>query len=148
MSNTPEKASKPTKYRDMNPEELAIAIEENKKIFGEHFDLTFMKSLCDEVIEMLKIYFRPVFVDFEEMPERNNPDHPVILACNHSGMAFPWDAIVFATGVSCKSMIIRWIKLFRPLAAPMLSASKLMNPFLLTDIWKRVGAVDANGLEF
>ena len=81
----------------MTPEELEIAIEENKKIYDEHFDLVFMKSLCEEVIEMLKIYFRPVFVGFDEMPERNNPDRPIIYACNHSGMAFPWDAIVFAT---------------------------------------------------
>ena len=131
----------------MTPEELEIAIEENKKIYDEHFDLVFMKSLCEEVIEMLKIYFRPVFVGFDEMPERNNPDRPIIYACNHSGMAFPWDAIVFATGVMQKHNY-DMSRLFRPLAAPMLSASRLMNPFLLTDIWKRVGAIDATGLNF
>ena len=131
----------------MTPEELEIAIEQNKKIYDEHIDLVFMKSLCEEVIEMLKIYFRPVFVGFDEMPERNNPDRPIIYACNHSGMAFPWDAIVFATGVMQKHNY-DMSRLFRPLAAPMLSASRLMNPFLLTDIWKRVGAIDATGLNF
>ena len=135
------------KFRDMTPEEQVVAIEENKKIYNEHFDLVFMRSLCQEVIDMLKIYFRPVYVGFDEMPERNNPDHPIIFACNHSGMAFPWDAIVFATGVLQKHDY-QMKKLFRPLAAPMLSASKLMNPFLLTDIWKRVGAIDATGLNF
>ena len=148
MSESTSPATKAKKkFRDMTSEEQAVAIEENKKIYTEHFDMVFMESLCQEVIEMLKIYFRPIFVGFDEMPERNNPERPIIYACNHSGMAFPWDAIVFATGVFQKHDY-KMGKLFRPLAAPMLSASKLMNPFLLTDIWKRVGAIDATGLNF
>lgn len=134
-------------YREMNPEELAQAIEENKKIYDEHFDLKFLQSLCTEVIQLLDLYFRPVFVGFEDMPERNDPERPLIYACNHSGMAFPWDAIVFGMGILYRHDF-RMEKLFRPLVSPMLSASNLMNPFLLRDIWKRGGAIDATGLNF
>ncbi|MEZ4774900.1 MAG: 1-acyl-sn-glycerol-3-phosphate acyltransferase [Bacteroidia bacterium] len=135
------------KYREMTPEELALAIEENKKIYHEHFDPQFLECICREVIQLLDLYFRPVFVGFDELPERNNPDRPLIYACNHSGMAFPWDAIVFGMGLMARHEF-QMEKLFRPLTAPMLSASKLMNPFLLRDIWKRGGAIDATGLNF
>ncbi|MCI4668369.1 MAG: hypothetical protein MRZ79_09535 [Bacteroidia bacterium] len=141
------KAIKGKSYREMNPEELAAALEENKKIFDSEFDSEYMRGLNSEIVEMLNWYFRPEFVGFDEMPQRNNPDHPIIFACNHSGMAFPWDAIIFGAGLFDKHKY-ELNKLFRALAAPMLSASDLMNPFLLTDLWKRVGAVDATGLNF
>lgn len=134
-------------YREMTPEELELAIEENKRIFDSKFDAEYMRGLNHEIVEMLNWYFRPVFVGFDEMPERNNPDHPIIYACNHSGMAFPWDAMIFGAGLFEKHKY-ELNKLFRALAAPMLSASDLMNPFLLTDLWKRVGAIDATGLNF
>lgn len=135
------------KYRDLNPEELAAAIEENKKIFDEHFDLPFAQSLTREVIRFLNMYFRPRFIGFEKMPDRSETERPLIFAMNHSGMAFPWDGIVFAAGLM-ENMDYDLGKVLRPLAAPMLSASTLMNPFLLKDAWKRVGAVDATGLNF
>jgi len=134
-------------YGEMSPGEVELALEENKKIFESHFDAEYVKHLNHEIVDMLNWYFRPVFVGFEEMPQRNNPDHPLILACNHSGMAFPWDAIIFGTGLFHKHGY-DLNKLFRAMASPMLSASNLMNPFLLTDLWKRVGAVDATGLNF
>lgn len=134
-------------YRDMSPEELADAIEKNKKIFDEHFDLPFAQSLTHEVMRFLDLYFRPIYIGFDEMPDRGDSDHPLIFAMNHSGMAFPWDGIVFAAGLMNRSEY-DMKKALRPLAAPMLSASTLMNPFLLKDIWKRVGAVDATGLNF
>jgi hypothetical protein len=142
----PNKVSKKA-YRDLSPEELAEAIEANKHIFQEHFDLDYLRNLNEEIVGQLNRYFRPVFEGFDEMPSRNNPDHPIIYACNHSGMAFPWDAIIFGSGLM-KKHDYQLEKLFRPLAAPMLSASNLMNPFLLKDLWKRVGAIDATGLNF
>ncbi|MEO1451477.1 MAG: 1-acyl-sn-glycerol-3-phosphate acyltransferase [Bacteroidota bacterium] len=134
-------------YRDMDPGELATAIEANKKIFDEHFDLRFLRALNSEIVKHLKIYFRPEFVGFDEMPQRTNPERPLIYACNHSGMAFPWDAIIFGAGLFAKHDY-KFERLFRALAAPMLSASNLMNPFILRDLWKRVGALDATGLNF
>ena len=134
-------------FRQMTREEQILAIEANKKIYHEHFDLEYMRNLNLEIVDFLRMYFRPIFIGFDQMPERNNPDHPVIMACNHSGMAFPWDAIIFGAGLFHKHDY-QLEKLFRPLAAPMLSASNLMNPFLLKDLWKRVGAIDATGFNF
>lgn len=134
-------------YRELSGEALEAAIEGNKHILSSHFDKEFMVSLNEEIIPLLDHYFRPELVGFDEMPDRNNPDRPLIYACNHSGMAFPWDAIIFGSKLFQKHHY-DFSKLFRPLAAPMLSASNLMNPFLLKDLWKRVGAVDATGLNF
>ncbi|MEM7371320.1 MAG: 1-acyl-sn-glycerol-3-phosphate acyltransferase [Bacteroidota bacterium] len=131
----------------MNSDEIDLAVQANKKIFDEHFDLEFLKNLNEEIVSFLKLYFRPVFVGFEEMPDRKSSEHPIIFACNHSGMAFPWDAIIFGAGLM-NMHAYELNKLFRPLASPMLSASSLMNPFLLRNLWKKVGAIDATGLNF
>ncbi len=131
----------------MSADELAQAIEINKSQILGYFDETFSRNVVKEVSYFLKIYFRPEYIGFDELPERSNPDRPLIYASNHSGMAFPWDAIMFGTGLmEMHDFDMR--KVFRPLAAPMLSASKLMNPYLLEDIWKRVGAIDATSLNF
>lgn len=145
MSATISPSDKP--YRHMSQAEIDQAIEANKGIFDEHFDLDFLKNLNEEIVSFLKLYFRPVFVGFDEMPDRKSREHPVIFACNHSGMAFPWDAIIFGAGLMNQHQY-DLNKLFRPLASPMLSASSLMNPFLLRDLWKKVGAIDATGLNF
>lgn len=134
-------------YRELKGEELLAAIEANKHILTSHFDQKFMQALNEEIIPLLDHYFRPELIGFDKMPERDNQERPLIYACNHSGMAFPWDAIIFGSKIFRKHNY-DLSKLFRPLAAPMLSASNLMNPFLLKDLWKRVGAVDATGLNF
>lgn len=134
-------------YKDLSEAELVEAIAANSHIVDSHFDVNYMRNLNSELTRLLKLYFRPVFVGFEEAPVRASEDRPLIYACNHSGMAFPWDAIMFGSGLY-KMHGYDMRKLFRALAAPMLSASNLMNPFLLTDLWKRVGAVDATSLNF
>ncbi|GAB4413494.1 MAG: hypothetical protein OHK0039_20450 [Bacteroidia bacterium] len=134
-------------YRHLPEEALQQLVEANKRIYTEHFDPDFLKSLNEAVVDMLNIYFRPVFVGFDEMPLRSNPDRPLIYACNHSGMAFPWDAIIFGAGIFRKHGY-QMERLFRPLSAPALSASSLMNPFMVKDMWKRVGSIDATGLNF
>ncbi|RMG55108.1 MAG: hypothetical protein D6722_28265 [Bacteroidetes bacterium] len=134
-------------YRDLSPEELEAALAANAEALTGHFDERFLRNLALEIIEPLSWYFRPKFVGFDEMPERNDPERPLIYACNHSGMAFPWDAIMLGAGLFHQHNY-ELKKLFRPLSAPMLSASRLMNPFQLRDLWKRVGALDATSLNF
>ena len=133
--------------RRMTPEELATAIEANKPLILGYLDEQFSRSVVQEMAVFLNLFFRPTYIGFEELPERNDPKTPLIYVGNHSGMAFPWDAIVFGTGLM-EMHDFDMQKVFRPLAAPMLSASKLMNPYLLEDIWKRVGAIDATSLNF
>jgi len=131
----------------MNAAELAEAIENNKRIYDEYFDVPFGKALNTHVVDPLaSIYFRAEFVGFEEFPERNDPEKPLIFASNHSGMAFPWDAIIFVSGLH--KLADYGSEAPRALIAPMLSQSTLMNPFLIPNLWKRCGGIDATTLNF
>ena len=134
--------------RKLSKEELAEAIEKNKKIYDEYLDKEFVITLIDNVLSIIdETYFRSVFIGFRELPERNNPDHPLIYASNHSGMAFPWDAMVFSGGL-LKKHGYNWKNSVRPLTAPQLSEITLMNPFLMKNVWKRCGGIDATSLNF
>ena len=133
--------------RSLTPEQLQEAIEQNKSIHSEFFDLSFAKSINKHVLEPLaSTYFRSVFIGFEELPERSNPSTPLIFASNHSGMAFPWDGIIYVSGMAKLGNFGK--NIVRPLTSPMLSMSTLMNPYLIRDLWKRVGSIDATTLNF
>lgn len=127
--------------------DLSEQAANNKHIIHEYFDLNFTKHLIRHVITYLSdYYFRTEFIGFENIPQRNNPDVPLIFASNHSGMAFPWDAIMLAAG--SYELLDYGPKSMRPLTSPMLSESVLMNPYLYRNIWKTVGSVDASFLNF
>lgn len=137
-----------TSTKNLTDEQLQALIDENKSIYNQYYDAEYLESVSKHIFERLvAIYFRPKFVGFEEYVERNDPDKPIIFAGNHSGMAFPWDAMVFGSGLYqiCKGQNERFL---RALVAPMLSETQLMNPFLTRDMWKRVGGVDATSLNF
>ena len=128
--------------------ELPELIEKNKFIYTEYFDKEFVRCLINNLLAPIdETYFRSRFVGFRNLPERNNPDRPLIYASNHSGMAFPWDAIIFGCGLYKKHKYDEK-QLMRALSAPMLSQSRLMNPFMLQDAWKRTGCIDATTLNF
>lgn len=142
MKESAVKTTKNNWYQDLSNE-----AQRNKKIIHEYFDPEYTKAVIRQVIRFLeKYYFRPQFIGFENMPSRNNPDVPLIFASNHSGMAFPWDGIILASGVY--EMFDYGPESFRPLASPMLSESVLMNPYLHDNLWKIVGSVDASFLNF
>jgi 1-acyl-sn-glycerol-3-phosphate acyltransferase len=123
-------------------------IKANQKIYSEHLEDDFPKYLVQNILDPIdKFYFRSRFIGFDPMPERNNPDHPLIFASNHSGMAFPWDAIIF-TSQLYKRNNFEFYRSVRALTAPMLSYSTLMNPFLIKNFWKRGGGIDATSLNF
>jgi 1-acyl-sn-glycerol-3-phosphate acyltransferase len=126
---------------------LSDEAKKNTHIIHEHFDLEYTKAIIRNVIVYLsRYYFRPKYVGFDDMPRRNNPSAPLIFASNHSGMAFPWDGIIMASGVY--EMCNYGPDSFRPLTSPMLSESILMNPYLHDNLWKIVGSVDASFLNF
>ncbi|MCK5703126.1 MAG: hypothetical protein KAI29_18315, partial [Cyclobacteriaceae bacterium] len=78
--------------------DLSEQAANNKHIVHEYFDLKFTKHIISKVIKYLSdYYFRAMFIGFENMPQRNNPEVPLIFASNHSGMAFPWDGIILAS---------------------------------------------------
>ena len=126
---------------------LPPAIAANQHIYADYFDEQFVETLDRNILQLLdRVWFRSELVGFEEYPQRNRPDRPLIFASNHSGMAFPWDAIVALSHLWRRLPDLR--DLPRPLSAPMLSQSALMNPFLVENFWKRSGCVDATTLNF
>lgn len=127
--------------------DLSKQAANNKHIIHEYYDLEFTRHFIRKVIVYLSdYYFRPIFIGFENLPQRNNPGVPLIFASNHSGMAFPWDGIMLTSGLY--EMFDYGTDSMRPLTSPMLSESGLMNPYLYDDLWKIVGSVDASFLNF
>ncbi|RYU77174.1 lysophospholipid acyltransferase family protein [Hymenobacter persicinus] len=122
-------------------------IRANQHIYSDYFDEQFVWQLDKHILQLLdRVWFRSELVGFDDYPQRNNPDRPLIFASNHSGMAFPWDAMVALSHLWRTLPDLR--DLPRPLSAPMLSQSALMNPFLIRNFWKRCGCVDATTLNF
>ncbi|WP_051296190.1 hypothetical protein [Eisenibacter elegans] len=152
VKSQPKRSVRAKKPAVPSPVDIPISVEakNNTHIFYEHFNLDYAKSLAKFVLEPLnKFYFRATFVGFddEEYPERNNPAFPLIFASNHSGMAFPWDAVVFASGLlDLHNYDIQ--KATRAFVTPYLSKINLMNPFLIPNFWKKAGAIDATMLNF
>ena len=122
------------------------AIRANQFIYEEYFDENFTRLLDKEILQLLdRVWFRAKLVGFAPFPERNNPDRPLLFASNHSGMAFPWDAIV-ALGHLFRRLPAHDMP--RPLSAPLLSKTALMNPYLVQHFWGKCGCVDATTLNF
>ncbi len=127
-------------------EEWALKVEANKKIYEQHFDYDYSRSLVKNVLSPLdKYYFRTKFVGFDEWAKRNTPEVPVVYISNHSGMAFPWDGMML-TSMLLKRADFDLRNAARPLVAPMLTKSRLVNPFLVDNFWRRAGAIDATYL--
>lgn len=105
---------------------------------SDPFDLQYGRDLQTRVLDpILDHYFRPRIIGREKIPASG----PVVLAVNHSGTAFPFDAIVLdfalwrADGMTAESK-------FRSLYEKELSAVWWMRPFGLDDMWRRGAAVD------
>jgi hypothetical protein len=122
-------------------------IRANQHIYADYFDEEFARELDENILQLLdRVWFRSRLVGFEDFPQRNNPDRPLIFASNHSGMAFPWDAMVALAHLM--RSLPKPDDLPRPLSAPLLSKSTLMNPFLVQNFWRKCGCVDATTLNF
>jgi 1-acyl-sn-glycerol-3-phosphate acyltransferase len=107
------------------------------------FDSGFIRHLSEQAFNLLNHdYFRAKILHLDRVPPRTS-GRPRIFFSNHSGMAFPWDAIVFNT--------LYWEKrgfaeghLLRPLIAPMLLQSKMMSPYMIDNLWERGGCLEAS----
>jgi 1-acyl-sn-glycerol-3-phosphate acyltransferase len=104
----------------------------------EPFDPTFSRAMLEDVIEpILHHYFRPVVFGREHLPA----DGPVILAANHSGNAFPYDAIIFDAELWRLDGYDPARKL-RTVYEKELSYTWWMRPFGIDNFWRRGGGVD------
>ncbi len=136
--------------KELTETELQAAIANNLHIFDENFQLEYAISLEKNIFDGINAhYFRSKFIglDSSEYPQRSNPDAPLIFISNHSGMAFPWDAMVL-TSALLKLCNYDLFQVARPLVAPMLFASNLMNTYLIPNFWGRASGISASSLNF
>ena len=101
------------------------------------FDRAFYEDALREVAgPIFEAWFRPAFFRREQLPA----DGPAIIAANHSGNAFPYDAMVLdaliyqAEGGSARKV--------RTVYEKELTLTWWMRPFGLDDFWRRGGGVD------
>ncbi len=129
-------------------EEIAERLESNKRIYYEHFDTEYCEALISNALHIIiDIFFRAEKIGFNEDLDRNNPDAPLIVISNHSGMSFPWDGIIFLAQ-TLREKNYKMDTVPRPIVAPILSKTRLMNPFMIPHFWKKCGGVDATYLNF
>ncbi len=133
----------------LTDEQIGERLESNKKIYDEHFDTEYCQALISHALHILiDIFFRAEKIGFDEdILSRNNPDAPVIVTSNHSGMSFPWDGIIFLS-MTLREKGYMMEDVPRPLVAPMLSQTRLLQPFMIPYFWKKCGGVDATYLNF
>ncbi len=124
------------------------AVQANQHIYSDYFDEDFTRAIDQNILQLLdQVWFRSKLVGFDPFPQRNNPDRPLIFASNHSGMAFPWDAIVVLAHLF-RTLPTHYHTMPRPMSAPLLSKTVLMNPYLVQHFWKKCGCVEATMLNF
>jgi 1-acyl-sn-glycerol-3-phosphate acyltransferase len=134
-----------SKYPDSDS---AKVLEEQLATLNQYFDPYYSQSLVTNVLAPInERYFKCKFVGFDQLPERNRNDRPLIYVSNHSGMAFPWDAMIFS-GIILQREHYQFRNVVRTLAAPALSESNLMNPYLIKNFWMLNGSVDARFINF
>ncbi len=102
------------------------------------FEPEYLKPILTEVFApAFRHYFRPRLLGGHKLPDEG----PLILAPNHSGSAFPYDAMVL-DGLLWARDGYRPERKFRSVFLKVLSATWWMRPFGLDDFWRRCGGVD------
>jgi len=104
----------------------------------EPLDLEYLRDFAAKVfIPILDHWFRPKLIGAEKIPDRG----PLILAANHSGNAFPHDAVVFDATLWRHDGLDPAKKL-RTSFEKELTFVWWMRPFGLDNWWRRCGGVD------
>ncbi|HEU5466713.1 MAG TPA: 1-acyl-sn-glycerol-3-phosphate acyltransferase [Gemmatimonadales bacterium] len=108
------------------------------RLWYDPFDPEYCRDLLDRTLgPVARQYFRPRLIGAERLPARG----PAILAANHSGNAFPYDAIMLdATLWRADEFAVA--RKVRSLFEPALTESWWMRPFGIDNFWRRGGGVD------
>jgi len=104
----------------------------------EPFDPDYIREVIEGPFgELLDHYFRPRLLGRQYLPARG----PAILAGNHSGSAYPWDALALS-GTLWRHYDYDPRQLYRAVFEPELSMAWWMRPFGIDNFWRRGGGVD------
>ncbi len=104
----------------------------------EPFDPDFLKVLMNEVAgDLFESYFRPVLLGAHKLPKHTG----AVLAPNHSGNAFPYDAIVLDAKLWERDGYDPKLKT-RGLFEKELAVTWWMRPFGIDNFWRRGGGID------
>ena len=104
----------------------------------EPFDAGYCRELLKRVIGPLsEYYFRARVIGAENLPAHG----PVVIATNHSGTAFPYDAIVFDFALWRRDGLRDDAKC-RSVFEKELTLAWWMRPFGVDNLWRRGGGVD------
>lgn len=102
------------------------------------FDVDYCRALVREVLAPIgDQWFRPRIIGAERIPGTG----PVILAANHSGTAFPYDAITLDIALWRHDAMRASAKL-RTVFEHELTLAWWMRPFGVDNLWRRGGGVD------
>lgn len=108
------------------------------RLWYEPFDAEYSRELEQRTLgPVARQYFRPRLIGAERLPARG----PAILAANHSGNAFPYDAIMLDATLWHHDGFASSRKV-RSLFEPALTQSWWMRPFGIDNFWRRGGGVD------
>jgi len=107
--------------------------------YHDPFDAEYTREVIDKVFgPALDHYFRPRLMGAHKLREHG----PLILAANHSGMAFPYDGMVLDALLWRRHGYLPEKK-FRTVFEKELSLTWWMRPYGVDNFWRRCGGVDA-----
>ena len=108
------------------------------EITSDPIDYFYLQTLANDIFSpIIDHYFRAELINGDQIPQ----DGPVLIASNHSGNAFPHDAIVL-DGLFWRQQGMNIENKFRSVYSPALTATWWMRPFGIDDWWRRCGGVD------
>ena len=104
----------------------------------EPLDLEYLHSLAEKVMPgIIDHYYRARIIGADKIPDQG----PLIVASNHSGNAFPHDAMVLDALLWRHGGMTKEAK-FRSVFSPKLAATWWMRPYALDNWWRKGGGID------
>jgi 1-acyl-sn-glycerol-3-phosphate acyltransferase len=109
-----------------------------ESIEHDPLDLPYLRDALGQVFAPIAdSYFRPRVLGAWRLPNEG----PLVLACNHSGTAFPYDGIILDATLWRRDGLAAERK-FRSMFDKGLAQRWWMRPFGIDNFWRRAGGVD------
>ena len=113
-------------------------LQESKATSFDPMDLNYLSSIRDNFLgEVVDYYFRAEIYGVEKLKDEG----PAIIGCNHSGTAFPHDALILDALIWRHNKFQPKLKC-RSVYSPKLAKHWWMRPYGVDNFWRRGGAID------